>query len=43
MFTLTDRAGNEFCYGKLNQAKVHEIVEQHVVGNKPVAEYAVTT
>jgi NADP-reducing hydrogenase subunit HndB len=43
MFTLTDRAGNEFCYGKLSQARVHEIVEQHVVGNKPVAEYVVTT
>jgi len=43
MLTLTDRAGNEYCYGKLDQKRVRKIVKQHIIGNEPVVEYMVTT
>jgi len=43
MLTLTDGAGNEFCYGKLDQKRVQKIVKQHIIENEPVAEYMVTT
>lgn len=43
MFTLIDRTGKEYRYGKLDNAKVREIVEKHVLGDKPVAEYLVAT
>ena len=38
MFTLVDKAGQEFRYGKLTQKKVHRIVQQHVVGGSPVVD-----
>jgi len=41
MFTLVDKAGTEFCYAKLDKAKVCEIVHQHVLENQPVVEYMV--
>ena len=37
MLTLGDKSGNEYRYGKLDQAKVREIIEGHVLGGKPVA------
>jgi NADP-reducing hydrogenase subunit HndB len=42
MITLTDKAGKEFRYGKLDRRKVHEIVREHVLGGKPVIDYIVT-
>jgi NADP-reducing hydrogenase subunit HndB len=41
MFTLTDRSGKEYRYGRLDDAKVRDIVEKHVLGGEPVAEYLV--
>ncbi len=41
MITLKDKSGAEFRYGKLNKAKVREIVEGHVVGGNPVTKYLV--
>lgn len=43
MVTLTDRSGKEYRYGQLNGAKVKDIVEKHVLGGNPVAEYLVRT
>ena len=42
LITLTDKAGKEFRYGKLDRRKVHEIVREHVVGGKPVIDYIVS-
>ena len=38
MVTLTDKSGQEFRYGKLNQKKVHRIVQQHIVEGAPVVD-----
>jgi NADP-reducing hydrogenase subunit HndB len=38
MATLVDKDGQEFRYGKLNQKKVHRIVQQHVVEGSPVVD-----
>ncbi|HOE67544.1 MAG TPA: (2Fe-2S) ferredoxin domain-containing protein [Candidatus Hydrogenedentes bacterium] len=38
MLTLTDKAGQQFRYGKLDPKKVHRIVRQHVVEGTPVIE-----
>jgi len=38
MFTLRDKDGQEYRYGKLNQKKVHHIVQQHVVEGSPVVD-----
>lgn len=43
MLTLTDKSGREFCYANLSKAKVHDIVEQHIIGSEPVMEYIVNT
>jgi len=43
MLTLRDRTGREFCYGRLDKAKVREIVHQHVLGGNPVVAYLVRT
>ena len=37
MLTLTDKEGKEYRYGKLDKAKVKQIIEGHVIGGKPVA------
>lgn len=42
LITVTDTAGKEFRYGKLDRRKVHEIVREHVLGGKPVIDYIVT-
>lgn len=38
MVTLVDKAGQEFRYGKLNQKKIHRIVQQHIVEGSPVVD-----
>jgi (2Fe-2S) ferredoxin len=42
MVTLTDKAGKQFRYGKLDKRKVRNIVQEHVLGGRPVAEYIMT-
>jgi len=42
LITVTDKAGKEFRYGRLDRKKVHEIVRDHVVGGRPVIDYIVT-
>jgi NADP-reducing hydrogenase subunit HndB len=42
MMTITDKAGKEFRYGKLDRHKVHEIIQEHVLGGKPVIEHIIT-
>lgn len=42
MLTITDKAGKEFRYGKLDRHKVHEIVQEHVLGGRPVIEHIIT-
>jgi NADP-reducing hydrogenase subunit HndB len=36
MLTVTDKAGSEYRYGKLDKSKVREIVEGHLRGGAPV-------
>ena len=43
MLTLTDRSGKSYVYGKLNQEKIHTIVDEHVLGGAPVTYYMVKT
>lgn len=43
MLTLTDKAGKEYCYGKLDKTKVRDIIEDHVVGGRPVTKLLLTT
>ncbi len=43
MLTLTDKTGNEFRYGRLDNIKVHEIVQEHVVGGNPVIDCIIKT
>ena len=38
MFTLADKTGQEFRYGKLDQKKVHRIIQQHIVEGSPVVD-----
>ena len=38
MVTVTDKAGHEVHYGRLDRKKVHEIVQEHVIGGKPVQD-----
>ena len=38
MLTLTDRAGRQFRYGKLDARKAQRIVRDHVIGEEPVAD-----
>jgi NADP-reducing hydrogenase subunit HndB len=42
MMTITDKGGKEFRYGKLDRHKVHEILQEHVLGGKPVIEHIIT-
>ncbi|NMC69993.1 MAG: (2Fe-2S) ferredoxin domain-containing protein [Myxococcales bacterium] len=41
MLTLTDKNGTQFRYGKLDSARVREIVREHVVGGTAVANYLI--
>jgi len=41
MLTLTDKAGEEFHYGKLDNKRVREIVREHVLGDSPVMDYLI--
>ena len=41
MITLNDKTGREFCYGKLNKKKIHEIVQEHLIGGNPVLAYLI--
>jgi NADP-reducing hydrogenase subunit HndB len=41
MITLTDKGGKEFLYGKLDTMKIHQIVQDHVLGGRPVPQYIV--
>jgi len=43
MMTVTDQAGTEFHYARLDKKKVHEIVRDHVLGGKPVPDYLIRT
>lgn len=41
MMTLKDAAGQEYCYGKLDEKKVRRVVQAHVLGGEPVVEFLV--
>jgi (2Fe-2S) ferredoxin len=43
MMTLTDKSGAIFRYGKLDTRKIGEIVQEHVLGGRPVTEYLIKT
>jgi NADP-reducing hydrogenase subunit HndB len=43
MLTLTDKNDRRYLYGNLNNKKVHDIVQIHVIGGTPVMEYIITT
>ena len=43
MMTLKDKAGHEYQYVKLNTQKVHEIVQDHIVGGQPVIAHLMHT
>jgi NADP-reducing hydrogenase subunit HndB len=43
MMTVSDRAGHEFRYGRLDSKKVHQIVREHVLGGHPVARFIIRT
>lgn len=43
MLSLTDGAGQQFRYGKLDAKKVHRIVQEHVIGGSPVVDFLITT
>ena len=38
MISVLDAGGHEYKYGKLDAAKVREIVRQHLIGGSPVVE-----
>ena len=39
MLTLSDKSGRKFYYGRLDKKKVHTIVQNHVLGGRPVTDY----
>ena len=41
MITVTERSGETFLYGNLDGKKVREIVQEHILGGRPVQEYIV--
>lgn len=41
MLTLTDKAGKEYRYGKLNSEKIRTLVLEHVVKGNPVMDYLI--
>ena len=42
MITLRDASGTEFRYGRLDQRKIEEIVQGHVLQGVPVRKYLIT-
>jgi len=42
MFTLIDKDGQQFRYGKLTTKKVRTIVQEHVLNGHPVVECLIT-
>jgi NADP-reducing hydrogenase subunit HndB len=42
MFTLRDKDGHEFKYGKLDKKKVRKIVQDHIGNGNPVIDYLIT-
>jgi NADP-reducing hydrogenase subunit HndB len=43
MMTLRDKDGHEYQYVKLNPQKVHEIVQDHILGGQPVVAHLMHT
>ena len=43
MLTVTDQSGKNYRYGKLDEAKVHKIVHEHVLGGNPVTACLIKT
>jgi NADP-reducing hydrogenase subunit HndB len=43
MMTLRDKAGHEYQYVKLDTQKVHEIVQDHILGGQPVVAHLMHT
>ncbi len=41
MMSLTDKTGDVFRYGRLDKAKVRQIVREHVLRGQPVDEYLI--
>ena len=41
MMTVTDAAGKACIYGRLNDTKVREIVQSHLLGGRPVVEHLI--
>ena len=41
MMTVRDRNETEVRYGNLDRKRVHEIVQEHVIGGQPVDKYVV--
>ena len=41
MFTLVDKDGTEFRYGKLDKKKTHRIISEHIVDGNPVIDYLI--
>lgn len=41
MITVSDRAGQQFRYGRMDAKKIHRIVQEHVVGGNPVVEFLI--
>ncbi len=41
MITLTDKAGKEYRYGKLNNERIQNLVQEHVVKGNPVMDYLI--
>jgi (2Fe-2S) ferredoxin len=42
MFTMVDKDGRQFRYGKLDRKKVHRFVQEHLCSGNPVIDYIIT-
>ena len=43
MMTVRDKAGKELRYGKLDKNKIREIIREHLLAGRPVAQYLIKT
>lgn len=41
MMTVTEQSGAQFLYGNLTREKVREIVQEHILGGRPIQNYLV--
>jgi (2Fe-2S) ferredoxin len=41
LMTVTEQSGAKFLYGNLTREKVREIVQEHILGGRPVQNYIV--